>query len=123
MNTAEQGPHLGVVDTRQSFREDAPERMPDVPEERRQENCDGPGRDGFRLGDGLQHDRAGQGVRFDWPSVAFKMTDGLKHPHRGKPDDLRRHEGSSFFKARMNGIRRSTPSIIPGFSITSESST
>ena len=36
--------------------------------------------------------------------------------------DLGGQDGSSFFKVRMNGIRRSTPSIIPGFSITSESS-
>lgn len=37
--------------------------------------------------------------------------------------DLRRQDGSSFFKVRMNGMCFSTPSIVPGFSITSESAT
>ncbi len=37
--------------------------------------------------------------------------------------DLRRQDGSSFFNVRTNGMSFSTPSIIPGFSITSESST
>lgn len=122
MNTSEHGLHLGVVDLRQGVREDEAERMLDVPEERREEDRDGPGRDGFRLGDGVQHDRAGQSVHFDRPSLGFKMTDGLKHSGRGEPDDLRGQDGSSFFKVQMNGITRSTPSIIPGFNMTSESS-
>lgn len=36
--------------------------------------------------------------------------------------DLRRHDGMSFLKDLRNGMSFSTPSIIPGFSITSESS-
>jgi hypothetical protein len=120
MNTPEHGLHLGVVHIRQGVREDDAERILDVPVERREDDCDCPWGHGLSEFDGVQHDRAGQSVRFDRPSAALKMADSHDHGRRGEHIDLRGQDGSSFFKVRMNGIRRSTPSIIPGFNMTAE---
>lgn len=53
----------------------------------------------------------------------MKLLEGGDDRPAREQVDPRGQDGSSFFNVLMNGISRSTPSIIPGFNITSESST
>ncbi len=74
---------------------------------------------GFREG-GNQHGRC-QFFGLSRGRHVKLLEGGDDRPAR-EPVDPRGHDGSSFFNVLMNGISFSTPSIIPGFSITSESS-
>lgn len=116
------GQYLGMVERTEVHGESPGEVVLHVPKERGQQQGHGPCGSWLPASNRQQDDRAGNSIGFDRTLVGFKLSNGLKHRDRGEAVDLPRQDGRSFFELPMNGMSFSTPSIIPGFSITSESS-
>lgn len=110
-----------VVVLGQSLRELHPELVSSVSAKGHEQEVQRPTRHRFGLREGGNQHGGGQffGLSRGW---SMKLVERSEDRPARKQVDLRGQDGSSFFKVRMNGMSFSTPSIIPGFNITSESS-
>lgn len=98
-----------------------PELVSSVSAKGHEQEVQRPRRYGFDLREGGDQHGCSQFLRLS-RGRRMKLVEGRNDRPAREHVDLRRHEGSSFFKVLMNGISFSTPSIIPGFDMTAESS-
>lgn len=98
-----------------------PELVSSVSAKGHEQEVQRPRRHGFDLREGGDQHGCSQFLRLS-RARRMKLLEGSDDRPAREPDDRRPHDGMSFLNDLRNGMSFSTPSIIPGFRITSESS-